>query len=135
MLTTKKQRFIEAYDDNATQDALLAGYSQKTAYSKWQENLKKPEIQQAIHEREQSRLNGLIDTRDERLTFLTGVMRNTKHDIKNRLRACELLDKAEGDFLERVEVKTQETLDLGGEIKLSLLELEKTARSGIKQTE
>lgn len=97
--------------------------------------MKKPEIQQAIHEREQSRLNGLIDTRDERLTFLTGVMRDTKHDIKNRLRACELLDKAEGDFLERVEVKTQETLDLGGEIKLSLLELEKTARSGIKQTE
>ena len=43
-LTAKQQRFIEAYDGNATQAALTAGYSAKTAYAIGQENLKKPEI-------------------------------------------------------------------------------------------
>ena len=46
-LTPKQQRFVEEYliDLNATQSAIRAGYSEKTAYSVGHENLKKPEIQ------------------------------------------------------------------------------------------
>ena len=46
-LTPKQQRFIDEYlvDLNATQAAIRAGYSAKTAYSIGIENLKKPEIQ------------------------------------------------------------------------------------------
>lgn len=49
-LTAKQQMFIKEYliDLNATQAALRAGYSAKTAYSIGEENLKKPEIAQAI---------------------------------------------------------------------------------------
>ena len=72
----------------------MAGYSAKTAYAIGQKDLKKTEIQQAIHKHEQSRLDRLIATRDERLTFLTGVMRDAEHNIKNRLRACELICQA-----------------------------------------
>jgi phage terminase small subunit len=45
-LTDKQKRFCEEYiiDLNATQAAIRAGYSEKTAYSIGQENLKKPEI-------------------------------------------------------------------------------------------
>lgn len=51
-LTPKQQRFVEEYliDLNATQSAIRAGYSEKTAYSVGHENLKKPEIQKAIEE-------------------------------------------------------------------------------------
>ena len=51
-LTPKQQRFVEEYliDLNATQAAIRAGYSEKTAYSVGHENLKKPEIQKAIQE-------------------------------------------------------------------------------------
>lgn len=51
-LTPKQQRFVEEYliDLNATQSAIRAGYSEKTAYSVGHENLKKPEIQKAIQE-------------------------------------------------------------------------------------
>lgn len=51
-LTPKQQRFVEEYliDLNATQAAIRAGYSEKTAYSVGHENLKKPEIQKAIEE-------------------------------------------------------------------------------------
>lgn len=49
-LTPKQQRFVEEYlvDCNATQAAIRAGYSKKSAYSIGQENLKKPEVKEAI---------------------------------------------------------------------------------------
>lgn len=56
-LTDKQQRFVEEYliDLNATQAAIRAGYSEKTAYSVGHENLKKPEIQKAIQEAQAKR--------------------------------------------------------------------------------
>jgi phage terminase small subunit len=49
-LPAKRQRFVEEYliDLNATQAAIRAGYSAKTAGSIGEEILKKPEIQEAI---------------------------------------------------------------------------------------
>lgn len=51
-LTDKQTQFVVEYlkDFNATQAAIRAGYSEKTAYSIGQENLKKPDISQAIKE-------------------------------------------------------------------------------------
>lgn len=51
-LTAKQQRFVEEYliDLNATQAAIRAGYSKKTSYAIGIENLKKPEIMQAVME-------------------------------------------------------------------------------------
>lgn len=53
-LTPKQKRFVEEYviDCNATQAAIRAGYSPKTAYSIGQENLKKPEVMKAITEKQ-----------------------------------------------------------------------------------
>lgn len=49
-LSDKQAKFVKEYliDLNATQAAIRAGYSGKTAYSIGWENLKKPEIQEAI---------------------------------------------------------------------------------------
>lgn len=49
-LTPKQQRFVAEYlkDLNATQAAIRAGYSEKTAYSIGNENLSKPEIAAAV---------------------------------------------------------------------------------------
>ena len=49
-LTAKQKRFCEEYvlDWNATQAAIRAGYSEKTAYSIGHESLKKPELQEYI---------------------------------------------------------------------------------------
>jgi len=51
-ITVKNQLFISEYlkDLNATQAAIRAGYSEKTAYSIGQEILKKPEIKAVIDE-------------------------------------------------------------------------------------
>lgn len=49
-LTHKQALFVQEYliDLNATQAAIRAGYSESTAYSIGNENLKKPEIREAI---------------------------------------------------------------------------------------
>lgn len=51
-LTPKQLKFVLEYliDLNATQAAIRAGYSKKTAYSVGWENLRKPEIADAIEE-------------------------------------------------------------------------------------
>lgn len=52
-LTDKQQAFVREYlvDFSATQAAIRAGYSKKTAYSIGQENLRKPEIRQVLARR------------------------------------------------------------------------------------
>ena len=52
-LSSKQQRFVDEYlvDLNATQAAIRAGYSSKTAKSIGSENLTKPDIQDYIQER------------------------------------------------------------------------------------
>lgn len=66
-LSPKQQRFVDEYcvDQNATQAALRAGYSEKTAYSQGQRLLKKVEIAAAIAERQgqhAERCNVTVDT-------------------------------------------------------------------------
>ncbi|GEO26243.1 terminase [Alicyclobacillus acidoterrestris] len=51
-LTPKQKRFVDEYliDLNATQAAIRAGYSEQTAYRIGADNLRKPQIQNAIQE-------------------------------------------------------------------------------------
>lgn len=75
-MTEKQKRFCEEYliDLNATQAALRAGYSEKTAYSIGNENLHKPEIQEYIQKRLKEKEDALIAKQDEVLKTLTAVM-------------------------------------------------------------
>ena len=102
MLTRKQQKFIEAYSGNAADAARAAGYSAKTAKAIGFELLTKPDIADAIREREQERTDSMIASREERQTFWTSVLRDPETELRDRLRASELLGKSEGDFLERV---------------------------------
>ena len=58
-LTPKQQRFVEEYliDLNATQAAIRAGYSEKTAKEIGSENLTKPNIAKAIAEAQEKLSN------------------------------------------------------------------------------
>ena len=61
MLTPKQSLFVKEYlvDLNATQAAIRAGYSEKTAGSMGEENLKKPEIAAAVAEAQQAKAKKL----------------------------------------------------------------------------
>ena len=76
-MTAKQQLFCDEYlvDLNATQAAIRAGYSKKTARVIGQENLTKPAIREYIEKRMAEKEKALIADQDEVMKYLTAVMR------------------------------------------------------------
>lgn len=131
-MTEKQKRFCEEYliDLNATQAAIRAGYSKKTAYSIGVENLKKPELKKYIEDRMAEKEAELIADQDEVLKYLTSVLRGKTQseivvvegcgmgesvartmqkapDEKERLKAAELLGKRYGLYVDNSKIKAE----------------------------
>lgn len=111
-LTAKQQRFVEEYvvDFNATQAAIRAGYSEKTAYSIGDENLKKPEIAAAIDQLRQEATRSTELTRERVVRGLLDITLEMDSPASARVRAWELLGKHLAMFTDKLEV-TQITKD------------------------
>lgn len=105
-MTEKQKRFCDEYlvDYNATQAAVRAGYSAKSAYSIGEENLRKPEIKTYIDERLEQLHNERTADAAEVMEFLTEVMRDEGEGSVSRLKAAELLGKRFGLFTDKVAV-------------------------------
>lgn len=138
-MTVKQQRFCDEYliDLNATQAAIRAGYSKKTASVIATENLRKPIIAEYIKKRLDEKESELIADQNEILKYLTSVMRGESEsevvvvegcgdgyssartvtklpDEKERLKAAEMLGKRYGLYTERIEQ------EIDAEIKVTI---------------
>jgi phage terminase small subunit len=102
-LNTRQQRFVDAYEGDATEAARKAGYSPKSARVNGPRLLKQPEVKAAIEARVSATRSELIATREQRQQFWTGVMRDSKAEMRDRLKAAELLGKSQADFTEKIE--------------------------------
>lgn len=136
-LTAKQQRFCDEYliDLNATQAAIRAGYSAKTARVIGQENLLKPAIKEYIEKRMAEKEAALVADQAEVLKYLTSVMRGQSQsevvvvegvgegcsearamqkapDEKERLKAAELLGKAHMMFTDKVQQEVDMDLNI-----------------------
>lgn len=78
MLTPKQAAFVAAYvaNPNATQAAIEAGYSAKTAYSIGNENLSKPEIVMALRVAHGTALERVQASQDEAIGSAEWIIRN-----------------------------------------------------------
>lgn len=121
-LTARQQRFVDAYDGNATRAAIAAGYSEKTARSMGQRLLTYDDIQEAIRAREKKRSKPVIATREERQAFWTNVMNDESQKMQDRLRAAELLGKSEADFIERRELTGRDGAPLIEPVKIQFVD-------------
>lgn len=110
--TERQAKFIELYEGNGTQAAKDAGYKGsdnalgKTAH----DLLRNPKIAEAIKNRQKKVLDGIIATREERQIWWTAIMMNEKKEMKDRIKASELLGKSEADFTEKLDVNLKEDL-------------------------
>lgn len=109
-LTEKQKRFIDYYIEtaNATEAAIRAGYSKKTAKNIGSENLAK--LHQFIKEKLDAKDKDRIASQDEVLEFLTRVIRGEELDqfgldasLKDRLESAKLLGQRYGTFTQKVE--------------------------------
>ena len=136
-LTAKQKIFCDEYiiSLNATQAAIEAGYSKKTARKIAAENLTKPVIQSYISERMKQKESSLIATQDEVLQYLTSVLRGERQTTdtvlvgigdgcqevqevekkpseKDRLKAAELLGKRYGLYTDKISADVDMSLDI-----------------------
>lgn len=136
-LTPKQKAFCDYYIEtgNATEAAVKAGYSKKTARVIGQENLLKPALKTYIDERMKQKDNERIASQNEILEFLTKVMRGEVTEqvpiimqeefemvdktpsVKDRTKAAELLGKRYMMWTEKHSVDATEMV-----IKVSLPE-------------
>lgn len=106
-LNERQKRFIAEYliDLNATQAAVRAGYSQKTAYSMGQRLLKKVEIQDEIQKAMRQRQERTEINQDYVIEKLKEIAEMSASDMAisdlkyaNKIRVLELLGKHLGMF-------------------------------------
>ena len=119
-LTEKQKRFCDEYlvDYNATQAAVRAGYSAKSAYSIGEENLRKPELKTYIDERLEQLRSAKTATAAEVMEFLTEVMRDEDEGSVSRLKAAELLGKRFGLFTDKLNVEGNIPVVIAGDDKI-----------------
>ena len=107
-LTLKQRRFIEEYliDFNATQAAIRAGHSEKTAYSVGHENLSKPEIKSEIDRLTAQMTEKAIVTKEMVLQGLLDEARMYDEGASHsaRVSAWAHLGKHLGIFMDKVEL-------------------------------
>ena len=124
-LTLKQERFIQEYliDLNATQAAIRAGYSKKTASAIGLENLRKPRIKQAIDEKLKQIDNEKTADAKEVREFWSRVMRGQEKEtvlrydgdgyqvkeeievsMRDRIKASELIGKSFAMFTDKVDL-------------------------------
>lgn len=127
-LTIKQKKFADEYiiSGNATEAAVKAGYSRKTARFIGNENLTKPNIKSYIAERMQELEDIAIAKQNEILKYLTSIMRGNETEqtviscgdytqeitdievsAKDRLKATELLMKRYGMLTEKLDISSE----------------------------
>lgn len=121
-LTLKQARFVDYYiqTGNASEAARRAGYSEKTACSIGEENLRKPEIRRALERRLKELESQRIAETKEVLEHLTSVLRGelTEEMVTptgkkitaavretDKLRAADMLLRVNGAYKEKLDVQ------------------------------
>lgn len=111
-LTDRQARFCEEYliDLNATQAAIRAGYSEKTANEQGARLLANVSVQEKIAELKAERAKRTEMTQDSFIQELAAVARAEIKGVRavDKLKALELLGKHLGMFVERYEVNAAE---------------------------
>lgn len=125
-LTEKERIFADEYikTTNATQSAIKAGYSEKTASSKGSQLLRKVKVRQYIDDVMDKRSKNTIATADEVLQYLSRVMNGEEKDafgldvsVADRTKAAELLGKRHMLFTDKVKLDAEIEIDISDRMK------------------
>ena len=105
-LSQKQKAFCENYVScgNATQAAIYAGYSAKTAKSIGAENLSKPYLADHIKKLQSKIEDSKIMSAKERQETLSSIARNPDEKSESRIKAIDTLNKMTGEYIQQVQM-------------------------------
>ena len=89
---------------NATNSAIKAGYSKRTAKSTGQRLLTFVDIKKRIEELSQKIACNNIMTAKERQEYLTKLINSDDVKVSDKLKALDILNKMTGEYIQKVEV-------------------------------
>jgi len=116
-LTPKQEKFCLAYIDcgNASEAYRQAYNAEKmkpeTIWRKSFDLLESGKVAARINELREKMESEVIATVQDRMQWWTEVMNSDETEMKDRLKASELLGKAQGDFVERREITERHIMD------------------------
>lgn len=133
-LTPKQKKFCDHYikTGNATESAIVAGYSKKTADVMGCENLRKPSIRNYIESKNKKIENSNIASMQEVKEFWTNTLRSDKVEMKDKLKASEFIAKTNGAFLDKIEHSGKLQIDTKDLSKLTDEELRRIANGELE---
>ena len=104
-LTFRQEQFVYHYmaSGNAEDAAIKAGYTKDTARANAWTLLKKDHIAALIAEKRKELWKEEIATVFEVQKFWTQTLRNENNELKDRIKASELLARSQGAFIEKIE--------------------------------
>lgn len=108
-LNARQKSFCEFYvaSGNATESAIKAGYKEKTSRVTASKMLTKANIKKYIKELQEKTKTSRIMTAIERREFLTEVIKNGNEKIQDRLKALDILNKMDGEYIEKMQLSGQ----------------------------
>jgi len=110
-MTTRQQKFVEFYSacGNASEAAKRAGYKTKSNVI-GAKLLAKDSIKQKINKIAEKDSKKRIATARDIKEFLSKVMEDETQDMKDRLKASDLLGKTKALYIEKREITGQSTM-------------------------
>ena len=123
MLTPKQEKFAQcvALEEMNFSDAYRSAYSVKRMSDKsiWDaaSKLKKnPEVAQRIKELKDTLVSPKIMTAQTRLEWLTRIIESDKESTSDKLRATDIMNKMQGEYVQKVETEITNAVNINIEL-------------------
>lgn len=108
MLTDKQEKFCRAIVEGMTQaDAYRSAYNSenmmdKTIHEEASRLMADPNISTRVQELRDMVANASILTAQERLIWLSGIIRSKEESTTDRLKASDQMNKMQGEYVEKI---------------------------------
>lgn len=120
MLTQKQEMFVQGIIEGKNQaDAYRSAYNCKTATDKtvWEKAsrlMTDKKVQARLAEVRDALMKPTIMTAQDRLEWLTEIIKNEEERTENRLKAADIMNKMQGEYVTKVEA------DVKGDVSINI---------------
>ena len=123
MLTPKQEAFVQNIIQGMSQaDAYRSAYSSKkmsdnAIYREASLLMSNPKVAQRLSELREKLVKPSIMSAQERLEWLTEVIKNEEESMTDRLRASDQMNKMQGEYVQKVEAEVKNAVNISIELR------------------
>ena len=122
MLTAKQEQFVQNLIQGMSQaDAYRAAYDTKrmsdnAIYREASLLVENPKVAQRLKELRDELATPSIMSAQERLEWLTGLIRSENESTSDKLKAADIMNKMQGEYVQKVEAKVDSEVTINVEL-------------------